>query len=458
VKKGMPPLAFRSRKHTDRPKVQSHAQSTPKENVPGPEIVIDYSYAEDSTDHDNPDAPIVIRNASPTYPAYNIEVLPLETDQGTAPFAPALIPYIEPAGTQKVFANIEGGSRLFRKRLPNFLFKSYKDASGDELFGTKSFALRVRYTGTGHTIFETECELLFRPWKKETKIGRIDRRVLKRPVQSGGRTRLPVPEILSAKWGTGGANYKDKTNLLVGYLQAKRQDLRASNEFFHDDYPGHAKHLIVKYNRQGSREWKILTFAENDLIRFPNEPAVERNLEDSRVAESRVGVTPEVSPNVDSGKEPTLSSLMNADFPSLMKLHGKPVLQFADGTSCEIEDVLYVDFRSGSKFIGIYVPSSPKSLQVLLSTSDIARQLGDELAKDLRVTSKMPGENPQDIATLTYTGRVYLYHQDHLTHRNIADIEDAFRKHNMDAVLRGPDFLTTAWIEWKRKSTEKPMP
>ena len=147
----------------------------------------------------------------------------------------------------------------------------------EELFGTRVFPLRVRYKGTGPPIFETECELLFRPWKKETKVGRIDRRVLKRQIQSGGRFRSIsnshrhslVPEIRRAKWGTG-ADYKRKTNVLVGYLQASRQDLRASNQFFGDAYPGHAKHLIVEYRWPGTQEWKIITFAENDLIRFPH--------------------------------------------------------------------------------------------------------------------------------------------------------------------------------------------
>src|SRR5258708_2630818 len=75
--------------------------------------------------------------------------------------------------------------------------------------------------------------------------------------RTGPRRYSMVPEIRSAKWGTGGADYKDKTDLLVGYLQAMRQDLRASNECFHDDYPSHAKHLIVQSRREGSRACEL---------------------------------------------------------------------------------------------------------------------------------------------------------------------------------------------------------
>ncbi|HYM08377.1 MAG TPA: hypothetical protein VEU11_17625 [Terriglobales bacterium] len=69
--------------------------------------------------------------------------------------------------------------------MPDFLFKSYKDTGVQELFGIKVFTLRVRYTGTGPDVFETECEILFRPWKKETKIGRTARKIL--PAAMGAR-------------------------------------------------------------------------------------------------------------------------------------------------------------------------------------------------------------------------------------------------------------------------------
>jgi hypothetical protein len=94
------------------------------------------------------------------------------------------------------------------------------------------------------------------------------------------------------------------------------------------------------------------------------------------------------------------------------------------------------------------------ALQVALSVAESATQLGDALSGSLKVMERVPGENPREIANLKYTGRVYLYHQDFFAHRNIADIEETFKNHGIDIVLRGQDYLTTAWLEWKRKSTE----
>jgi hypothetical protein len=107
---------------------------------------------------------------------------------------------------------------------------------------------------------------------------------------------------------------------------------------------------------------------------------------------------------VTDEEEPTLPLLMKRDFQRLHQLHGKPVFTLEDGTSLQIEDTLYIDFDAGSKFIGFYVPASPRVSEICVLLALHARQLGDELARGLSVTSKAPGENAQNIGTLVYTG------------------------------------------------------
>src|ERR1700722_465570 len=176
VKRGMPNLANAAGAIADRPQRKTVHGDDP---TGGPQIVIEYVYAENDKDHHDANAPLVLKNVS-TVPAYNVQVLPLAIDGGSAAFEPDLISCIEPAGKKNVFADVAEASPFFggRRRLPDFLFKSYKDTSFEELLGKKIFSLRVRYNGRDETVFETECELLFRPWKKETKIGRIRRGVV----------------------------------------------------------------------------------------------------------------------------------------------------------------------------------------------------------------------------------------------------------------------------------------
>jgi len=70
------------------------------------------------------------------------------------------------------------------------------------------------------------------------------------PIGSVSKPDTPTaqyPEILAADWGIGEPNYKDKRELLVGYLEARTPELRASNRYFRDEYPHEPKHLRVRY-------------------------------------------------------------------------------------------------------------------------------------------------------------------------------------------------------------------
>ena len=86
--------------------------------------MIDYEYAEDSKDHHDPNVRLVIKNISMTGHAYNIEVLPLKTPEGVVTFEPTLIPYLPASGAKNGFARITDGSPLFKRRPPDFLYRS----------------------------------------------------------------------------------------------------------------------------------------------------------------------------------------------------------------------------------------------------------------------------------------------------------------------------------------------
>ncbi len=183
----------------------------------------------------------------------------------------------------------------------------------------------------------------------------------------------------------------------------------------------------------------------------------ERAKRSVKVEQSKDGPeSPRQTPIVEGATqlEPTLVSLMDTSFPNLNKLWGKPVLTFDDGATLQITSALYFDlFTSGAKFLGFHVPSSPRVLDACAAIAAHATELGDALGDGgLKVICKAPGENPQTLNDLRYSGKVYLYHDDALTHKQMADVEDIFKSQQLAVVLRGPDFLTPAWIAWKQKS------
>jgi hypothetical protein len=197
----------------------------PSEAVPeGPEIIVDYAYAEDSNDHHDANRPFVLKNVSTAFSAYNLEVRPLATDHGTMAFDPPVIQCIEPLNTVNVFADLkDAGPLTNRRRLPDFLLRASKDTDVSELFATKTFSLVVQYQAADSTTFESEYELLFRPWKKETKIGRLKRRVVPRESPLSERTRAGAARELP----------QNRPKLTVaGYArrEGKREGLHILNE------------------------------------------------------------------------------------------------------------------------------------------------------------------------------------------------------------------------------------
>lgn len=164
------------------------------------------------------------------------------------------------------------------------------------------------------------------------------------------------------------------------------------------------------------------------------------------------------TPKPASEPEPTLVSLMDSSFPRLNKLWGKPILHFEDDSTLQITSALYFDlFTSGAKFLGFHVPRTPRVLEACFAIATRATELGDALGNGgLKIICKTPGENPQTVSDLRYSGKVYLYHDDALTHKQMADVEEMFNNQQLTVVLRGPDFLTQAWIAWKKKSLKPP--
>ena len=97
----------------------------------------------------------------------------------TATFEPKVIPYLEAKHDIEVSPIIRGASPLTTRSIPALLKRSYKDESVDELFGTKSFPLLIQYDDGGMATqqYQTECEILYRPWKQHVDIGLTRRTV-----------------------------------------------------------------------------------------------------------------------------------------------------------------------------------------------------------------------------------------------------------------------------------------
>lgn len=156
--------------------------------------------------------------------------------------------------------------------------------------------------------------------------------------------------------------------------------------------------------------------------------------------------------NQEIEPEPTLLSLLDTSFPRLNKKWLDYPIQFEDGTFLQIRAALYFDLTFTATFLGFYIPSSPDAVSACSILAKHTREIAEHLAETgLRVVLTSPGENPRELQHYVFTGKVYIHHQDHLNHQQLGSIEAAFHAAKLEVVLRGPDFLTQAWLAWKQK-------
>jgi len=95
------------------------------------------------------------------------------------------------------------------------------------------------------------------------------RRIMQSLAARSKRTpqKRALPTIHSAKWGIGGDDYRDVSDLLKGYLTTTTQ-IRAANNFFVDHYPTKHKHLVVEFSLPGTTAVLKKIFKEGERVRL----------------------------------------------------------------------------------------------------------------------------------------------------------------------------------------------
>jgi hypothetical protein len=152
--------------------------------------------------------------------------------------------------------------------------------------------------------------------------------------------------------------------------------------------------------------------------------------------------------------EPTLRTLMMAFGGNAFRTVQSDTLSFTDGTKVTFDVALVLNYPAGSKFMTIYIPTFQHTKATAIYIADNMRHIRGELAT-VKGAARSPGESPQTANSLVDTGRVYLYEEDFLNHRQMADIEAAYAKQHLHVELRGPDYLTNAQLGWAQRKYGK---
>ena len=142
-------------------------------------------------------------------------------------------------------------------------------------------------------------------------------------------------------------------------------------------------------------------------------------------------------------KMQSLSDLYSADFSNYVNSEKDSLISNRAGNKVEIKLRVYFDVVSGALFVSYYVPQSANTYESCVGLASrvkeqislIENQIGKS-SVSLSADSPMPIEFDE----LTFTGRVFIYHDTAMSPRQIADLVDLFKAQGLTLHLRGWEY------------------
>jgi hypothetical protein len=119
-----------------------------------------------------------------------------------------------------------------------------------------------------------------------------------------------------------------------------------------------------------------------------------------------------------------------------MELEGQQLLLFYN---------VYSDVSAYTKFLAFYVPHSIFSVTAIeYIAANIPKYISD--IESMYGVMKGQGETSStDTRELTFSGRVYIYHEDDLTISQLARLTEWFKAHGAIVQFRSSDYIMAAW-------------
>jgi len=162
-----------------------------------------------------------------------------------------------------------------------------------------------------------------------------------------------------------------------------------------------------------------------------------------------------LQPKAQAQNPPTLHGLFSDEFTDGFKMSGEwSISTPTNGVLAKGETKTVWDFDARVKYIAFFVPSCDHSYA---ASRALINQVDKEFeSKQSQLVLQVHGFGTStDLKDLVFSGRVFLYHADNFTLRQLADLVDLYRAKGMSLEFRGPEYLSVQVSDWHRKHDKK---
>lgn len=117
----------------------------------------------------------------------------------------------------------------------------------------------------------------------------------------------------------------------------------------------------------------------------------------------------------------------------------------ADYIDYKIRHRVVMDYESHSKFLSVYIPvnSHPNSSEICLVIGKYSTKILNHIAKKGSLIASRFDDPPIDESELTFSRKIYFYHEAHITSNEITRISFLLNKINILPVFRGTRYMST---------------
>ena len=170
---------------------------------------------------------------------------------------------------------------------------------------------------------------------------------------------------------------------------------------------------------------------------------------------------PDMSAVNQDNKLSGLGHYWNTDFSHTLKLSqnitvSHKIPENASNSSI-IKFNIYQDHAANTKFIGFYIPAASDTYQICIYLAESYKVFMDEFGGSVHVEFKSAGDFSYIPShELTFTGRVYIYHETELSHEQLGQLIALYREKNLHVQFRGSNYATTRWLQDKANSKDIP--